>query len=170
MKQKQNIVLVGFMGTGKTGVGKLLADKLSMSFVDMDDVIEKQEGKSISSIFAEDGEPYFRSLERKLVRELSQKSGLVIGTGGGVVLNHYNIKDFSRTGLVVCLTAKPEIILERVAEDTDRPLLAEGNKLEKIKTMLDRRKQFYDAIPDRIDTTKLTINEIADKIIELYRA
>ena len=120
------------MGTGKTSVGKLLAGKLGMSFVDMDDVIEKQEGKSISRIFAEDGEPHFRSLERKLVRELSLKKGLVIGAGGGVVLNHYNIKDFSSTGLVVCLTAEPETILERVAKDTNRPLLAEGNQLEKI--------------------------------------
>jgi len=141
-QQKQNIVLVGFMGTGKTCVGKLLAGKLGMSFVDMDDVIEKQEGKSISLIFAEDGEPYFRKLERKLVRELSCKKDLVIGAGGGVVLNRYNIEEFSCTGRVVCLTAEPETILERVTKDTHRPLLAEGNKLEKIKTLLERRKQF----------------------------
>lgn len=170
MKTDSNIILVGFMGTGKTAVGKKLAEKLNMTFLDMDEVIEQRAGKSIPQIFAEDGEAHFRSLEKALVRELAKKTGLVIGAGGGIVLNPENIHNYSRSGLVVCLSATPQVILERVAKDTNRPLLAGGDKMKKIRDLLESRRKFYDAIPCQVDTTELNIEQVVDRIIALYNA
>lgn len=169
-EQLRNIVLVGFMGAGKTSVGECLAARLGMMFTDMDDVIVEREGKPIPRIFAEDGEPHFRSVERDLVRELAGRTGLVIGTGGGVVLDPDNIHDFDRTGLVVCLTATPETILKRVAHDANRPLLAGDDKIGKIRGILASRQALYDGIPHRILTDGLSIEDVAAQIVALYRA
>ncbi|MFO7870709.1 MAG: shikimate kinase [Kiritimatiellia bacterium] len=164
----RNIILVGFMGTGKTAVGNLLASRLGMEFLDMDQVIVDRQGKPVSRIFSEDGEAYFRALERDLVRELSRSSGLVIGAGGGIVLDPDNIEDFSREGLVVCLRARPEAILKRLDGDTTRPLLADGDKLGKIRSIINTRSALYDEIPLQIDTTELSIDQVADRILEFY--
>ena len=125
-------------------------------------------GKSIPRIFAEDGEPHFRAAERDLVTELSARSGLVIAAGGGVVLDPDNISDFTRSGLVICLCATPESILDRVRHDTNRPLLA-GSKMEKIKQILTTRRALYNAIPNQIDTTSLTLEQVVQEIRTLYR-
>jgi shikimate kinase len=168
---RRNIVLVGFMGTGKTSVGQALAARLGMTFVDMDVVIQQRQGRPISKIFAENGEPFFRGLERELVRELSAKSGLVIATGGGIVLNPDNVRDFSTTGLVVCLWATPEAILKRLEGDTTRPLLQAADKMTKIRGILETRRPLYEAIPFRLDTSSLTVREVADRIaVEHARA
>lgn len=164
----RNIVLIGFMGTGKTSVGHALAERLGLTFVDMDAIIEEREARPITEIFATDGEPYFRTVERALVQELADQEGLVIGTGGGVVLNPDNINDFSATGLVVCLQAAPETILDRVAHDTTRPLLAGDDKMQKILGILEARKHLYDALPHQVDTDGLTVDEVAEKICDLY--
>ncbi len=132
---KRNIVLVGFMGTGKTTVGRLLSKQTGMPLVDMDSMIEERAGKAITKIFAEDGEAHFRTLERAIVRELSAKGGQVVSTGGGIVLDPDNIPDYEKSGLVVCLLASAETILERVRHDDTRPLLA-GDKQEKILQIL----------------------------------
>lgn len=168
MPQFSNIVLVGFMGTGKTSVGHCLADRLGMSFLDMDDVIEERQGKPISRIFAEDGEARFRELERALVRELAARTGLVVATGGGIVLNAANVQDFSRTGLVVCLAATPQAILERVSRETHRPLLTEGNKMAKIRGILETRQALYDAVPNQVDTTPLDVAQVADRVASMF--
>ena len=167
---KRNIILVGFMGTGKTTVGKRLARKLGMEFLDMDCVIEERQGKKISAIFAEEGEPFFRSLERSLVQELAARQGMVIAAGGGIVLNADNITDYSRTGLVVCLTATPEVILERVSRSNHRPLLEGDEKLKRIREILEKRQALYDAIPHQIDTTSLPLEAVADRILEMLSA
>jgi len=169
MKAESNIILVGFMGTGKTSAGKQLAEELNMTFLDMDDIIEEREGRFIPRIFAENGEAYFRSLERELVRELSMKTGLVIGAGGGIVLNPDNVADYDRTGLVVCLSATPEVILERVGKDTNRPLLVGTDKMKTIRDLLGSRQKLYEAIPRRVDTTRLTLEQVVEKILRLYR-
>ncbi len=169
MSAQSNIILVGFMGTGKTSVGKLLAQRLNMEFLDMDDVIVEREGKSIPHIFNESGEPYFRMLERKLVEELSKQSGLVIAAGGGIVLNSNNIADFSRTGVVVCLNATPEVILKRVGNDTNRPLLMSNDRMQKIRDLLESRRKLYDAIPLQINTDLQTLEQVVDTILFLYR-
>jgi len=163
----RNIVLVGFMGTGKTTVGELLAQQTGMPLLDMDSIIEDRAGKSINDIFAQDGEPYFRGLERELVRELASSRGHVISTGGGIVLNPENITDFESAGLVVCLLASPDTILDRVRHDTARPLLA-GDKETKIIELLERRKPLYEAVAHKIDTNGLQPQEIAKAIIRLY--
>jgi len=169
MAEQPNIILVGFMGTGKTAVGKGLAEKRGMEFVDMDEIIEQRQGKSIPAIFSEDGEPHFRALERELVRELSGQEGLVIGAGGGIVIDPDNIADYSRTGLVVCLSATPEAILARVEHDTNRPLLAGGDKMEKIRDLIEKRQPLYDAIPCQVDTTDLDLQQVVSRIFGLYK-
>jgi len=167
---RRNIVLMGFMGTGKTTVGRMLAAKLGLRFVDMDAIIEERQGKPISRIFAEEGEPHFRALERALVQELSAQDGLVVATGGGVVLNRQNIDDYSRTGLVVCLSAAPGTILARVAQETHRPLLEGDEKARRIVTLLESRRALYASIPHQIDTNALTAEQVTAAIVKLYAA
>jgi shikimate kinase len=165
---KRNITLFGFMGTGKTSAGRLLAGRLGLDFVDMDVVIEKRAGKPISRIFAEEGEPYFRNMERELVKDLSAGSGMVIAAGGGVVLNSQNVADYARTGLAVCLSAAPQTILKRLEGDTTRPLLADGDKALKVAGLLEKRKAFYGSVPVQIDTNGLSIEQVVDKIAAEY--
>jgi shikimate kinase len=169
MADYRNIVLVGFMGTGKTHMGRELSERLGLAFVDMDDCIVERAGKPIPEIFADDGEAAFRAIERQIVVDLSAESGRVIATGGGVVLNADNIRDYSREGLVICLSATPEVILARVEHDTNRPLLFADDKMEKIRTLLDSRQSLYDAIPNQIDTSALTADEVVERIVALYR-
>jgi len=167
---KRNIILVGFMGTGKTTVGKLIAEKTGMPLVDMDSLIEERTGKTINAIFAQDGEPHFRSLERELAHELSRKEGLIISTGGGIVLNPDNISDFEKTGLVICLLADADTVLDRVRHDASRPLLA-GDKEASIISLLDTRKPLYEALPYSIDTSGRPSPEpTAREIIALYES
>lgn len=166
---KRNIVLVGFMGTGKTTIGRLLSEQTGMPLVDMDAMIEARAGKSINAIFADDGEPHFRKLERDMVRALSARFGQVVSTGGGIVLNPDNIADYAKTGLVVCLLASAKTILERVQHDDTRPLLA-GDKQDKIVQLLETRRPLYEAIDLKINTDGLTPEAIADRIINLYQS
>ena len=169
LKSGRNIVLMGFMGTGKSSVGKRLASKLHLKFLDMDTLIEERAGKPIPRIFAEDGEPHFRTLERAVAEELSRQSGLVIACGGGVVLNPDNIRDYSRTGLVVCLTATPEVIFERTSRARNRPLLEEQDRMQRILELMEKRKAIYNSLPNQVDTTRLTTFQVADVILKLYR-
>lgn len=165
---RRNIVLVGFMGTGKTTIGRLLAEQTGMQLVDMDAMIEERAGKSITEIFAEDGEPHFRMLERKLAQELSARSGQVVSTGGGIVLNPDNLADYGKTGLVVCLLASPETILERVRHDDTRPLLS-GDKQDRIVQLLETRRTLYEAIGFKINTDGVAPERIATQIIDRYK-
>lgn len=167
MSDKRNIVLFGFMGTGKTSVGMALASKLGMEFVDMDSIIEVRQKKSISKIFSEKGEPYFRRLERELVQELSAKKGLIIATGGGVVLDKENISDYGKTGTNICLTAKPEVIMKRVEADTARPLLKGDDRMQKIKKILADRKELYASVQNQIDTSDLSVEQVVENIIKI---
>lgn len=160
-----NIILVGFMGTGKTTVGRILARRLGKRFVDMDGIIEQRAGKSISRIFSENGEPYFRHKERVLVQELAAASNQVIAAGGGIVLDHDNITDLDRTGKVVCLMASENEILRRVSASADRPLLEQGDKHQRILKLMKTRQALYEAIPCRVDTSALTPEEVAEKIM-----
>lgn len=160
-----NIILVGFMGTGKTTVGKLLAQQLKKRFVDMDAILEDRAGKSISQIFSEDGEPHFRSLERALVQELAAQTGLVVAAGGGIVLNPDNISDFSRTGKVICLLASEQEITRRVSSSNSRPLLENDDKFQRIKSLMEQRQPLYEKITDRVNTTGLTPAEVVEVIL-----
>jgi len=169
MKDHRNIVLVGFMGTGKSVTGRALARRLGRRFVDLDTLIEEREGMSIPRIFAERGEPEFRRLERALVRELAAQGDLVIAPGGGIVLNPDNIRDFAATGLVVCLRASPEMILSRVGHDANRPLLQTDDKLGRIRELLGKRQALYDAIPHQFETDGKTDEQVAAEILAVFR-
>ncbi|MFH1624995.1 MAG: shikimate kinase [Pseudomonadota bacterium] len=164
MKFNKNIVLVGFMGTGKTEVGKTLARDFSREFIDTDDVIEKKLGCTVPEIFEKYGEGYFRDKEREVVKELSMLHGLVIATGGGVVINPENIHDLKSNGVVICLTATPEAIFSRIRGDNYRPLISTPGKLEKIKELLESRKAFYARADAVIDTTDRGVLEVVSEI------
>lgn len=163
-----NIVLTGFMGTGKTSVGRLLAKALGFDFVDMDAVIEDRAGRSISEIFAAEGEDHFRKLERGLVGELCARPRLVIATGGGIVLDPRNVEDFVENCFVVCLNADPATILERVAREGHRPLLECGDKEGRIRSIMSRRADMYARVPHQIDTDGLSVEQVAADILLEY--
>jgi shikimate kinase len=165
----RNIVLVGFMGTGKSVTGRVLAQRLGRDFLDMDTLIEERQGMTIPRIFAQHGEPHFRQLERALVRELAARGDLVVAPGGGIVLNPDNIRDFSATGLVVCLRASPEMILSRVGHDPNRPLLQTDDKLGRIRELLGKRQHLYDAIPHQFETDGKTAEQVAEEILAVFR-
>jgi len=169
---KSNIVLIGFMGTGKTAVGRVLAEKLGKKFVELDDIISKRAMKSIKRIFAEDGEVAFRELEINLAKEVSEKENQVIACGGGIVLNKINIDRLRENGIVVYLTASPEAILNRVSEGNERPLLSTPDKEERIGTLLRERKPYYERSYDiRVNTSRLSVHGTASKILnELKKA
>ena len=165
---KSNIVLTGFMGTGKTTAGKIVANKLNMKFVDIDNMIEKQEGMKISQIFSEKGEKHFRDIESEMVKTVSKWEHCVISTGGGVVLREQNIKLLREKGLIILLKANEESIIKHIFSNNNRPLLNDKNREEKIKTLLNQREKYYNNNDYEIDGSNLTIYELADKIIKVW--
>jgi shikimate kinase len=140
---KNNIVLCGFMGCGKTTVGKILAEKLGYTFKDSDLEIEKEQGTTISEIFNKFGEAYFRSLETEMLKRLSDEKGLIIATGGGAVVNKNNADILKENNFVVYLKVTPETVLERLKNDTTRPLLMRDDKETAIKTLMAEREDAY---------------------------
>ncbi len=163
----RNIILFGFMGTGKTAIGKALAEKLKMKFVDMDDLIEEREGTIISEIFASKGEPYFRRVESRVAEDVAGQTGLVVATGGGVVLKCENVRTLESTGTGVCLNASPEMIYERVRDESHRPLLDVEDPLKRIREMLEARKPYYARVKHQLNTDQLTVEEAVGKVTEI---
>lgn len=164
-----NIILCGFMGTGKSTVGRLVAARLGWPFVDTDAVIEAREGKPIRQIFAEQGEPYFRALEVGLCREIATEwRGRVIATGGGIVIDPQNREALTRAGLVICLTAPADVLYERLRGETDRPLLAGSDPAARIAELLQARAAAYGALPHQIDTVRCTPAHVADAVLALW--
>ena len=166
---RKNIIITGFMGSGKSIVAEELARKLGMEFIDMDQIIEERQEMSISDIFAIKGEKCFREQENKLVKELSQDKNMVIATGGGTFLFPDNVRILSRAGEIVCLFADSQTIYKRVKRKNIRPLLKVDNALNKINHLLEERKKIYNNIKWKIDTTNFTVQEVVDKIINLLR-
>lgn len=163
----KNIVLIGFMGTGKTAVGKRLARRLGRQFVDTDLEVERVTGKTIPQIFAQDGEVRFRSEERLVIQKLSRREGLVIATGGGAVLDPENMADLKKNGVLICLAADPEIIYRRVKGKKHRPLLnKEGDLQKQIQELLAKRTSSYEVADFTIDTGNISSDEVADKIAD----
>lgn len=164
---KSNIALIGFMGAGKTAVGRVLAQKLNKKFVELDSLIEQKAGKPIPDIFQQDGEVAFRELEIEVTKEVSTGKDLVIAAGGGIVLNKINIDRLRKNGITIYLTASPRVTLKRVTSDGGgRPLLEGANPTRTIRELLRFRKPFYERAADiKIDTSKLDVNSVADQII-----
>lgn len=147
------------MGTGKSTVGKKVADRLGCPFIDTDDLIEEKTGMSITNIFAEQGEPYFRALERQVIDHVCRDTGKVIATGGGAMTIEENARRLRESGTVICLTAEPEIILSRVQNNMDRPLLQSEDPLGKIVALLTARAEAYAKADIIIDTSRFGIDE-----------
>ncbi len=160
-----NIVLVGFMGTGKSAVGRVIAQKLEFHFIDTDDVIEQTSKAKISDIFAEHGEDYFRDLESQAVKSVALMKNQVIATGGGVVLRSSNIDLLRTGGPIFCLNATPKAIWDRVRSSRSRPLLRGPEPLKKIETLLDKRAPYYALADHQIETTGVSVDRVADEII-----
>lgn len=160
-----NICMIGFMGSGKTSIGKLVAQRNSMSFADTDAMLVERENRTIADIFRDDGEAYFRDAEHELVVELSGEGGLtntVLSTGGGLVIAERNQEYLKRVGTVVYLRTSPETIYDRVKDSKNRPLLNTEDKLGRIKEMLEVRGPVYEAAADVIvDTDGLSRKEVA---------
>ncbi len=160
-----NIILTGFMGTGKSSVGRIVAAQLGRPFVDLDDVIAERAGKPIPQIFAEDGEPAFRALEAAACAEMAAPAGRVIATGGGAMVNPANREALAAGGTLICLEAAPEAILRRVSRGDERPMLAGSEPLARIRELLAQRASAYAAVPHHLDTTHLSIPAAAERVM-----
>lgn len=165
---ENNIVLIGFMGCGKSTVGKILAKKLNLRFCDSDTVIEDREGTAINAIFAEKGEGYFRALEKDTIRELSEQKGLVIATGGGAVMNPENVKNLRGSGVVFFLDVTPETVLNRLQGDNSRPLLKRADKESAVTELMSKRSPFYIEAAHHTVNADNTPEAVANQILELY--
>ncbi len=165
-----NIVLIGFRGTGKSTVGRLLAERLERDFIDSDKHIEDSTGKTIKSIFEDDGEEGFRQIEADTIAELSTEDNKVISAGGGAVLREKNVRNLKDNGFLVLLEATPEIIHSRIAKDEktaqQRPSLTDKKPLEEIKHLIKQRKHAYKSATDfTINTSYVSCEDIVNEII-----
>ncbi|MCC6932322.1 MAG: shikimate kinase [Deltaproteobacteria bacterium] len=164
-----NLYLVGYRGTGKTTLGKLVADKLGRTFVDSDDLIVARANCSISEIFAKFGEDYFRALEKEVIEEFSRRDNLVVACGGGVVIQECNIAALKRSGVVCLLVSHPDDIFQRITGDTSRPALTNDPLQEEILSMLSRRAEFYEQSKHfEVNTSNNDQNRAAVLIAEGY--
>ncbi len=167
IKMNRNIVLVGLMGCGKSSVGKALAEKTGLELVDTDELIEQQKNKTINEIFKINGEKYFRELEHQCATALSNKAGLIISTGGGMVENTENMDLLKQNGYVFYLYAPAEELYKRVKNETHRPLLKNPDPLETLSNLLERRVRSYEKAHFKINTVNKQVSEIADEIVKL---
>jgi shikimate kinase len=163
----KNIVIIGFMGTGKTTIATKLANRLKMDYVSTDNLIEKKEKRTINEIFTKEGEDHFRDVESAVVKEVSALKNSVIDAGGGVVLRQENIGNFKTGGIVICLTADAEIIMQRTKKYKHRPLLNVEDPQHKIRELLMKRAPFYARADHVIDTGKLTARQVVEEIVKL---
>lgn len=165
-----NIVLIGFMGSGKSTISRALSKVFAMEVIEMDQVIADREGMSISEIFEVHGEEYFRNLETELLRELQNHKGVVISCGGGVPMRDENVVEMKKNGKVVLLTASAETILDRVKNNHDRPLLENNKTVTFISDLMKKRKDKYEAAADIIiQTDDKSEFEICEEIIRRTR-
>jgi shikimate kinase len=162
------LALIGFMGTGKSSVGRLVAQQLHFTFLDTDRVIESRAGKSINEIFQQAGETAFREWERRIVEELTHRSKTVIASGGGLPADEANLASLKTHALVVCLWAVPETILERVRDHTHRPLLNEADPLAKIRSLLSTREPYYRQADVLVNTERRSLREVATQVIHQF--
>jgi shikimate kinase len=161
----KNIVLTGFMGTGKSSVGLELAEMLGYIYFDMDRLITDQAGMSVNRIFDEFGELYFRDLETRVIEELADKENLVISTGGGAVIRDRNRNMLRSVGVVINLIAPAEDIFSRLKTDCSRPLLKDEMSVEKITKMLGERERYYADSDIRIDTAGKKVEDVVLEIM-----
>ncbi len=166
----KNIVLIGFMGTGKSSCGKSLANRLGCAFVDLDKYIEGKEKMSIPEIFAAKGEAYFREKEREAVREVTQRKGVVIATGGGTIKDEENFALLKERGVIVCLTADVDTILARTARRGERPMLdGQEDRRKGVEELLASRQGMYARADYSVDTSTLSPMQVTEEICSFLR-
>lgn len=162
----KHLFLIGFMGAGKTSVSQALGKALGWKVVEMDQHISAQEGMSVSDIFAQKGEPYFRACETALLESFAQSEPCVVSCGGGVPMREENVVAMKRSGTVVLLTARPEVILERVKDDHSRPLLEGHKDIPYITSLMEQRRPKYEAAADLVvDTSDISVEEVCQEIL-----
>jgi shikimate kinase len=164
-----NLALIGFMGTGKTTVGRLVAEALHFEFIDTDELIQAHTGKSITEIFAQDGEPAFRELERQVVRQLVTRTKTVISTGGGLPTNPENFALLKSFCLVACLWSAPEKIWERVRNQSHRPLLHDPDPQKKIRELLAAREPFYKQADVLVNVDLRNVREVVQQMVVQFK-
>ena len=170
MHDEKNIILIGPMGAGKTTIGRQLAKRLSKDFYDSDYEIEKHTGADIALIFEIEGEEGFRKRESQVLEELVSNKNIVLSTGGGAILDAENRKLLSNNGIIIYLQSTAEKLYKRIANDKCRPLLQTGDRLNKIKSILDEREPIYLSLADEvIETQEQSIKQIIQKIVDFIR-
>ena len=165
----KNIILTGFMGVGKTSVGTRLAKDLGFTFVDTDEQIEADQNITVTGIFSTFGEPYFRDVETRIIKQVLENENQVVSTGGGAVIRDENRRAFKENGVTLCLTAHPESIYDRIKHETHRPLLQGENPLARIRELLDARERFYRQADFIIDTSERSVDDVISEIKEKVR-
>jgi shikimate kinase len=165
-----NLTLIGFMGSGKTTVGRLLASHLRFEFVDTDDYLERRVGRSITEIFTHEGEDRFRAMERELVEEMTQWRGKVIATGGGLGSLPANLTSLKTHSLVVCLWASAELIWQRVRKQSHRPLLRDPDPLARIQSLLEARRPVYCQADILINSGNRSAREVTAQVIHQFQS
>lgn len=163
----RNVYLVGFMGTGKTVVGKALAKRKKWRFIDLDEFIELKEKRTIADIFAKKGEPYFRRVEQEALNEVAKEENFVVACGGGIVINPANIDTMKKTGKLISLNASVPVIVRRVCGFTHRPLLNVNDPKRQIEVLFKLRAPYYAQADTIIETSKLSIDEVVEEIMEV---
>lgn len=164
----RNLALIGFMGTGKSSVGRQVAEALQFAFVDTDALIEERTGRTISDIFERDGEPAFRGWERRVVEELAERENTVIATGGGLPVNPANLESLKAHALVVWLWTSAETIYQRVRAHSHRPLLNDPDPLEKIQQLLVLREPYYRQADVLVNTEQRPLRAVALHVVHQF--
>ncbi|MBS3058438.1 MAG: shikimate kinase [Candidatus Diapherotrites archaeon] len=161
-----NFFLIGYRGTGKTTLGKIVAEKLGRQFVDLDDLIMEMQGKKIPEIFAKEGEAAFRNYETQALKQACGQDNQIIACGGGIIIKEENIRLLKENGTVCLLKASEEKIFERIHGDKNRPALTNKNAFDEIKHVLEQRKANYELAKDfEIDTSIESVQESAERIV-----
>ena len=168
--RKNHIFLIGFMGSGKSTVAKYLSSAYQMKQIEMDEQIEKNEGRSISSIFEKEGEEYFRTLETELLKSLDPRETFVVSCGGGAAVKEENVREMKEKGRIILLSAQPETVYVRVKNSHNRPLLEGNMNVSYIKNLMDKRQKLYERAADfQVKTDGRTAKDIGEEIIKQIR-
>lgn len=170
MPLSKTITLIGLMGAGKSAFGKALAEKLGLPFLDTDLHIEKEAGKSIARLFAEDGEPAFRALEKSTIARLLQGPPAVLATGGGAFINDQTRGLLLEKSIVIWLQAPPDVLYQRIKGDRTRPLLQTDDPLQTLRELLEKRTPYYQQAPLAIATDQGSFNTILEEILKQLAA
>jgi shikimate kinase len=167
VKLEQNIFMIGFMGSGKSSVSLQLADMTNAPKAEMDQILVDREGMTIAEIFAQKGEPYFREQETELLKEFGKTGPQIVSCGGGVVMKDVNVEEMKKSGVIVCLTATPDVIYERVKDSRERPILNGNMNVEYIAELMEARRPFYEKATNiMIDTSHMRIDQVAEAVLE----